>query len=827
MCKNLPAITVLIIISLCSQISNAQKPQWAWLSGDTIANSAGNYGQQGAYYELNNPPARDNISKWRDTVGNLWLYGGRNFLGRNTTYFNDLWQYSTTLRQWRWVAGSQQLNTPLIVDTASTFSAINTPGAREAAATWTDATNRLWLFGGYAFSTNFFGDYFNDFWVFDIARGQWSRKSKSSIPNSMGRYGTKQIGDSLNVPATRELALTWQDSLGNFWLFGGSTSFDQRRTIDLNDLWKYDVRTERWIWMSGDSTSGITAVFGAIGVSSPGNKPGGREGSTSWTDSKGNFWLFGGSRFEYDTTGEDLIEIQNLYNDLWKYNPTTNEWTWVSGDSLPNQPASYGLKGIANATNKPGARDLAASWTDSTGNLWLFGGEGYTEDGGGSLNDVWKFDVNSNQWTWMDGEKTGDPNGVYGVRFKADSTYHPGGRTGSAIWSDRKRSIWLFGGNGNSSLDYGFLNDLWQYVDTSAALRLPLTVKIDSPLNNSIIAAGKRIALDAIATTEPGATIKKIDFFVGGSFLFSDSIPPYGTSSSDVEPGVYLLTATATDSRGRIANSDTVKLTIAGCTPSGAITAEGFTNIPGTQVSDLLANPAYPNSPSIVAQLPSLEYADVGTDYGGRLRGYICAPQTGNYVFSIAGDDQAGIFLSTDDDPAHANLIAYNISPVGFRQFNATPTQRSAPIRLLKGARYYIETLHKQSTGSNFMTVSWTLPDGTVETPISANRLSPLGSPPAPNAAPNFVAGMQSFDQQFVAAVAPNPSTNRFEVHTISKSPDFMSITVTDMLDRVMERRDRLTPNTIIRLGEKYPVGIYFLVIRQGSQQQRLKIIKE
>ena len=26
------------------------------------------------------------------------------------------------------------------------------------------------------------------------------------------------------------------------------------------------------------------------------------------------------------------------FNDLWKYAPSTGQWTWVSGDSTSNQP---------------------------------------------------------------------------------------------------------------------------------------------------------------------------------------------------------------------------------------------------------------------------------------------------------------------------------------------------------------------------------------------------------------------------------------------------------------------------------------------------------
>jgi hypothetical protein len=49
----------------------------------------------------------------------------------------------------------------------------------------------------------------------------------------------------------------------------------------------------------------------------------------------------------------------------------------------------------------------SVGWTDSSGNLWLFGGWDY-----GStntfviLNDFWRFDLTSKGWTWMGGSRT-------------------------------------------------------------------------------------------------------------------------------------------------------------------------------------------------------------------------------------------------------------------------------------------------------------------------------------------------------------------------------------------------------------------------------------
>src|SRR4029077_5819335 len=95
---------------------------------------------------------------------------------------------------------------------------------------------------------------------------------------------------------------------------------------------------------------------------------GARWGSVTWTDASGDFWLFGGAG--YDATG-----AYGALNDLWKY--SAGEWTWMSGATTTHQSGTYGTQGTAAPGNVPGARGSAVTWTDKSGNFWLFGGGGY------------------------------------------------------------------------------------------------------------------------------------------------------------------------------------------------------------------------------------------------------------------------------------------------------------------------------------------------------------------------------------------------------------------------------------------------------------------
>src|SRR5688500_12355571 len=78
----------------------------------------------------------------------------------------------------------------------------------------------------------------------------------------------------------------------------------------------------------------------------------------------------------------------------------TGMWTCMGVDHIINQKGVYGVKGLSASSNKPGRRHYSNTWKDKNGNLWLFGGYGYSAQSLAHLNDLWKFDPTTNQWTW-------------------------------------------------------------------------------------------------------------------------------------------------------------------------------------------------------------------------------------------------------------------------------------------------------------------------------------------------------------------------------------------------------------------------------------------
>lgn len=417
---------------------------------------------------------------------------------------------------WTWIDGTETAGTisaPQYGSFATTAPTTvpnpftNTPGARYGAAGWTDKYGNLFLFGGNGWELSgknppdTLNAPMNDMWVCATGGGdycQWQLVGGYD-PTKVGSttVGAEIIANAQNegqvgvystpgVPGARLGTATWTDTSGNFWLFGGS---DGRNF--LNDLWEYNTgaltpgtytTTEgQWSWIGGSDL-----------VNQPGNYtsgtlvPGARVNAVSWTDSSGNFWLFGG--YGYDGQSPAVL---GYLNDLWEY--TGGNWVWVSGGNTnkANQNGIYGTQGTAAATNMPGGRQEAAGWTDTSGNLWLFGGEGEDSVGtaNGILNDLWMYNIASNQWTFVLGSTTANQTGVYGLQplIGPPSTTGaagtvgltggtagslPGSRWGAAAWTDAGGNLWLFGGWGLDSTGTngnGALNDLWVYTPNSVA----------------------------------------------------------------------------------------------------------------------------------------------------------------------------------------------------------------------------------------------------------------------------------------------------------------------------------------------------------------------
>jgi N-acetylneuraminic acid mutarotase len=430
---------------------------WAWMKGGT---PAGSYGTKGVEHEDNNPRARQTAPAWVDAANRLWLLGGESdTLGAESS--EDVWRYDIASGNWTWVDGRnpeiEGVSYPPIYRTLAVEHADNEPGALTDSTLWSDTSGRLWLYGGSGPN-----DSSRAVWRFNAVTEKWALMSgpgpdEAGFYDQPGVYGTLGAARPENLPGYRWGAAAAADSFGRLWLFGGN-GFDAYGVEDtLSDLWRFDPQSAQWTWIGGSNETAQEGIYGAKGIAHPDNVPGHRENAVLWIDPSGNVWLFGGAGPTY-------------YNDLWRFDSASGQWAWMSGSDEGYQAGAYGTRGVPHPDNVPGGRYASTTWIDGSGRLWLFGGEGLDANGdSGVLNDLWRYDPATGNWTWMSGSDAvggqGVQPGVYGTLKTPDSANTPGGRREAVGWTDPRGRFWLFGGKGADKIGDTIrdLNDLWMF----------------------------------------------------------------------------------------------------------------------------------------------------------------------------------------------------------------------------------------------------------------------------------------------------------------------------------------------------------------------------
>jgi N-acetylneuraminic acid mutarotase len=441
------------ILLIAPLLGNSQNNMWTWMKGSNSIDQAGVYGTMGTPAPANSPGSRDGSGTWTDNSGNLWMFGGLGYPNNNTALglLHDLWKYNPATNEWIWVKGSTN------VDMNGVYSGFvpsnNMPGGRFGSVTWKDNNGNFWLFGGFGYGSFGASGRLNDLWKYNPTTNSWSWLKGANTTDQSGTYGALGISAFANTPGARDGAYGWTDSNGNLWLFGGY-GFDGTATVGaFNDLWKYDIATNEWTWMSGSNTVDQYGSYGTQTIPSITNVPGSRQFGASFTDASNNLWLYGGNGYGATMSG-------NL-DDMWKYNIATGEWTWMNGTNMGNQPATYGTQGVFAATNTPGGRKYLNGWS-ANNEFWIYAGNA----GFGNVhNDFWKYNISLNQWVWIGGTNAFNQFGTYGTMGVAAASNFPGTKSAQMTWVDNSSNLWTFGGDGyDSGMNPGFKNDLWKFI---------------------------------------------------------------------------------------------------------------------------------------------------------------------------------------------------------------------------------------------------------------------------------------------------------------------------------------------------------------------------
>jgi hypothetical protein len=393
-----------------------------------------------------------------------------------------------------------------------------------------------------------------------------------------------------------------------------------------------------WTWVKGTNAINQHGAYGTLGVPNPANTPGARRWFALWAEGLGTCWLFGG-------IGCAAAGGSGQLNDLWRFDPASSNWTWIKGTNVINPVGTYGTRGVPAATNTPGARYAPATWLDASGALWLFGGNGYAAAGGpGYLNDLWKFDPASSNWTWIKGTNVIDQNGIYGTRGVPDPANIPGARHASSSGAGGPGIAWLFGGTGwPASGASGDLNDLW---------------RLDSPGGGILLATNALTFTANYQGVNPVAQTVGLTNVGGDTFAYSNVIT-YGAGATP-----WLTVSPATGTLVQAGATTLVhQVNIAGLAvgtyyATNKVTSANATNSPQTVLISLTisASPVPPAPPSPPANIVATagRYADrVSLSWGSvtDAAGY----QVWRYT---ANDSLAASLLGTTADTCYSDTSA-------------------------------------------------------------------------------------------------------------------------------------------------------------------------
>ena len=495
---------------------DAQGGTWVWVKGGSALNTPANYGTQGVRAPTNNPQGLYEAASWTDLQGNFWIFGG-NYAGLSDANINcDLWRYEPATNMWTWMKGPGQPSQFGVYGTKGVPSAANYPGARSWGCTaWTDNNGDLWLYGGSGYGNTIQVAYADDLWRYHIATNEWTWMGGDSDAlnnNDVTVYGVQGVAAPANTPGGRwEDNSSWTDDNGRLWLYGGGGWGDD------NDLWRYDIGTGLWTWVKGPQI-GVdpTGNFGTLGVESPTNLPPAGWTYTNWKDAEGNFYIWGGQ----SSNGGNLGSV-------WEYKPSTNNWIWIAGIQPDDDPGNYEQYCIQNNYTRPRSRveSRGARTRLCTNLFYAFGGADWVSFN--AMNDLWAFNTQTREWTWLSGSPNFSNAGSYGTLGVPAATNLPPSRLGMTLWIDTAGTLWLFGGM-NDWNDAQCYNDVWKFMPDEKCIG-PAVTGINYTISKTTICARDTALLTLINLTgaqiTPATGIEWLD--TAHILLFPDTTTRY------------------------------------------------------------------------------------------------------------------------------------------------------------------------------------------------------------------------------------------------------------------------------------------------------------
>lgn len=144
----------------------------------------------------------------------------------------------------------------------------------------------------------------------------------------------------------------------------------------------------------------------------------------------------------------------------------------------------------------------------------------------------------------------------------------------------------------------------------------------------------------------------------------------------------------------------------------GFLSSERWNNVPGTTLKAAFASAAFREETPIrgfVAQTDSTQ--NDGDNYLLRWRGTLTAPETGDYRFYIASNDQSQLWFGEAGGSRFTRRKVASVEvATGYQAWFANVSQDSGLIHLEAGQEYYIEVVMRDHTGDDHLSIGWLRP---------------------------------------------------------------------------------------------------------------------
>jgi hypothetical protein len=82
-------------------------------------------------------------------------------------------------------------------------------------------------------------------------------------------------------------------------------------------------------------------------------------------------------------------------------------------------------------------------------------------------------------------------------------------------------------------------------------------------------------------------------------------------------------------------------------------------------------------------------------------------------------------------------------------------------------------------------------------------------------------------EKGFAVSSYPNPSKAGFNIQIDGLSTEKISIRVTDGTGRLVEQRSNIAANRVLKIGDNYRAGMYYIQVTQGTNTKQVKVVKQ